>query len=381
MTRSANQPAIARELVANPMPNAHFVYYELPRWLGAVTRRFHHFHYYLWQFGALTVARRLHQEVNLDLTHHATYASFRFPASVSFLGLPFIWGPIGGAERVPLAFLRELGPTGAIREIARSVHGRLASLDPFTAYTRRKATLLLATTPETRASLARNSAHVLVFPTIGVEQIPNGPGAAGRRPDQFRVLTAGNLAPFKGVQLALKAFKLLADAVPSAVFSIVGDGPERPRLEQLAVRLGISDRVTFLGKLPRDKVLGLYAAYDVFLYAGLRDSGAMVVLEAMAAAMPVVCLDLGGPGVSVTSDCGVKVPASTPEQVVRDLGLALVRLAEDEALRSRMGEAGLNRVRAQMDWTRKGEQINALYESVIAASSMGTGEHGSNTLE
>ncbi len=78
-------------------------------------------------------------------------------------------------------------------------------------------------------------------------------------------------------------------------------------------------------------------ACDVFLFPSLRDGGGLVVVEAMAAGKPVICVDLGGPRMHVTEDCGVKVAPLSPEQVVGDLAAALERLCRDKELRLQMG--------------------------------------------
>jgi glycosyltransferase involved in cell wall biosynthesis len=107
---------------------------------------------------------------------------------------------------------------------------------------------------------------------------------------------------------------------------------------------------------------------DVFLFASLRDGGGLVVVEAMAAGKPVVCFDLGGPGLHVNEDCGFKVPARDPEQGVRDMAAALEKLARDRNLRARMGRAAFERARQVYDWDRVAERIIQAYEKTLGVS-------------
>ena len=86
--------------------------------------------------------------------------------------------------------------------------------------------------------------------------------------------------------------------------------------------------------------------------------------EAMAAGLPVICLDLGGPGLQVTEGTGVKLPAMSPQQVVSDLAAALSRLAGDLALRARMGQAARERVEEYFEWKKKGEDLVRVYGQV-----------------
>jgi glycosyltransferase involved in cell wall biosynthesis len=129
--------------------------------------------------------------------------------------------------------------------------------------------------------------------------------------------------------------------------------------------LGISDRVKFLGGLPRPGVLGWMQRVDVLLHPSMRDSGGLVLMEAMAAGKPVVCLDLGGPGEIVTEECGFKIRPGAPKQVVADLAAALSRLAADPALCHKLGEAGRRRIRESFDWDERGRRMLELYEEVV----------------
>ena len=132
----------------------------------------------------------------------------------------------------------------------------------------------------------------------------------------------------------------------------MGDGPERRRLTKLARALGIEDRVIFLGALPRDKVFAKLRECDVLLFPSLHDSSGWASIEAMAAGRPIVCLDLGGPALQVADDRGIKIPAVNMEQIIADLGAALIRLAGDPELRMRLGRAGRLYVEQNHTWTR-----------------------------
>jgi len=103
----------------------------------------------------------------------------------------------------------------------------------------------------------------------------------------------------------------------------------------------------------------------VLVHPSLHDSGGWVCVETMAAGRPIICLDLGGPGLQVTDETGFKIPAITPEQVVNDLAEAMRRLACDSTLRESMAKAARQRVKDYFDWSNKGKRIQGIYEQVI----------------
>src|SRR5690606_4537604 len=119
------------------------------------------------------------------------------------------------------------------------------------------------------------------------------PGIETRR---WRALFVGNLLDWKGLELALTAFAAASKAHDRLRLTVVGSGPDRARWKSLARDLGVDSKVTWLDWMSRDRLADVYASHQALLFPSLRDSGGMVVLEAMAHGLPVVCLDAGGPG-------------------------------------------------------------------------------------
>jgi glycosyltransferase involved in cell wall biosynthesis len=190
-------------------------------------------------------------------------------------------------------------------------------------------------------------------------------GALGKHNGHpFRLLSVGNLLHLKGFELGVRAFAEFHSRFPASEYWLIGEGPERKRLERLARELGVSGKVVFWGALPRQDVFARLSDCDVLVHPSLHDSGGWVCAEAMAARRLVICLDLGGPAVQVTDETGVKIPAVTPKQVVNDLAKAMLRVARDPELRRRMGEAGRKRLVESFAWDKKGEFLAGLYKQL-----------------
>jgi glycosyltransferase involved in cell wall biosynthesis len=120
--------------------------------------------------------------------------------------------------------------------------------------------------------------------------------------------------------------------------------------------------VTLRDWLPRDEALRKMGRADIFLYPSF-EGGGMVVLEAMAHGLPVVCLDYGGAGEMVGKDGGIRVPAGTMEDTVAGLAAALAELASDESRRHRLGAAARDRVNARYLWDGRDELIRDWYRA------------------
>jgi glycosyltransferase involved in cell wall biosynthesis len=369
ITRGNNRPVIEAELERKPIPGLHFIYCDPPDWVQVLNhnQRLVHLHYYLWQLEAYFVARQLHQELSFDLVHHVTYVRYSSPSFLSLLPIPFLWGPVGGGESAPDAFWQDFSPRGKVYEVARGFAHRLGEGDPFTRMTARRSFLARATTEDTAKRLHKMGVkNVQVFSESGLsqEEIERlGQCPLSENSEKIRFISMARLLHWKGLHLGIRAFARAA--LTNAEYWLLGDGPERERLETLATQLGIADRIKFWGRLPRAETLRKLGESHVLVHPSLHDSGGWVCLEAMAAGRPVVCLDLGGPSIQVTAETGFKVPAHQPEQAVRDLAEAMVCLAKDPELRIRMGQAGQKRVEQEFSWQAKGRQLAQLYREIL----------------
>jgi glycosyltransferase involved in cell wall biosynthesis len=370
ITRANNREAIERALKKEEsMPNVHWVYFDLPDWMRFWKKgqRGVHLYYYLWQWGLYFLARRLHREVRFDLVHHVTFVNYWMPSRLALLPAPFVWGPVGGGESAPRAFYQTCGVRGRLYEHMRDLARWLARADPWLRLAARRAQVVLAATPETADQLRRlGAARVEVVSQVA---LPRSEWAAlqqvcPRRGGPFRLLSIGHFLHLKGFHLSLRAFARLHQQLPQSEYWLIGNGPDRRRLERLATQLCISKCVKFWGALSRPRVLELLGECDVLVHPSLHDSGGWVCTEAMAAGRPIICLDLGGPALQVSEATGVKVRAQHPDQVVEDLTAALRRLAEDPDLRLKMGEAGKEWVATHADWDVKGDRMQQLYRDL-----------------
>lgn len=149
-------------------------------------------------------------------------------------------------------------------------------------------------------------------------------------------LISGTCAFYKGVDIAIKAFSIcLRDAKVPVGLMIAGAGPELSNLERLAVTLGIRDRAAFLGWLNPDEMNYAYAACDVLVHPARRDSFPLVVLEAMSWGKVVIGSDVCGSVQDRVVD-GVN-GFVFPSEDVEFLANIMIQVAEDDALRQRIG--------------------------------------------
>jgi glycosyltransferase involved in cell wall biosynthesis len=366
ITRRNNREPIEAALTEEPQPHLHFVYHDPPRWLTFWKRggKGIHLYYLLWQLSALRLGRRLHGQVRFDAGHHVTFVSHRFPSFLAWLGIPYAWGPVAGAETAPKAFYRTFGRKGALKQRLRDISNAIVRFDPFVRKTARRAAAVLAATPDTAASIKRAfDREAQTCLAIGWSG-DTAPPRADHGP--LQAVYVGRLIYWKGVHLALEAMAAAEAPRRGMTLTIVGEGPERARLEQMTHDLGLEGCVTFGGQVPADAVNELLRAHNAFVFPSFQDSGAFAVLEAMAQRLPVIALKSGGPAVLVSKDTGILVEPRSPSQMVAELAAALVRLNDDPALRLRLGEEGAQRAVETFSWDRIAGVAARLYRSIAA---------------
>lgn len=184
-------------------------------------------------------------------------------------------------------------------------------------------TRLIAISPSVRAELERlrvAAAGKIVEIPLGLDLAPfiGAPERhvarerLGLQQDARYVAIVGRLVAIKDVTTFLRAFALLNARRPDVHALVVGDGPERAELEELAVTLGIGGCCRFLGWVA--DMPGLYAAADVVALSSLNEGTPVALIEAMAAGRPIVATSVGGVPDAVSSGAGSLVPPGRPEE-------------------------------------------------------------------
>jgi glycosyltransferase involved in cell wall biosynthesis len=177
-----------------------------------------------------------------------------------------------------------------------------------------------------------------------------------------RIGAVGSLIPSKNYDVLLLALGTLAAAGLQFELSLAGDGPERPALENLARRLGVADRVKFLGDV--EDVPRLLSTAHFFAHPSRSEGLSNAVLEAMAAGLPVVACPVGATGEIIEDGKnGILVPAGAPQ----DLAAAMRRLLSDAALRGRLGKAGWETVRQLCDENVVLDRYEGVLRGLLAA--------------
>ena len=193
-------------------------------------------------------------------------------------------------------------------------------------------------------------------PTLAGELDANGLTVIG---------TVGRLVEQKGMQHFLAAAKFALDKNPKLKFVIVGDGPDRRALGQLACNLGIARNVVFAGS--RTDMPGVYVSFDIFVLASLAEGLPMALLEAMASGRPCVATRVGAiPSVITSGECGLLVEPGDDRALYQALDKCIVNVD----WRRTIGESGRNRVREKFSSLRMTRKYLRIYQQLCDGGSL-----------
>lgn len=273
-------------------------------------------------------------------------------------GFDFVAGPMTGNIFYPPAFKHRVSLKDRIRE---NLHVSLQKLSKMFFTDKKRAHALLVSGYErTRASLkmagARDEQLVDVVDAGVSPKIAEQPRISheGRN---TRFFCSGRMVDHKGFDLAIKALA----RTDGLTLDISGDGEKRVELEVLAVSLGVSDRVNFLGWLPYDDLVSGFKNYRAYVFPSLAEANGIVMQEAMMIGLPVITLRWGGPAALAADDGAVYVDPTDEEGVVAGIAAAMTDLADNPDRAEAMSVASRARAESRFKWDDVAASWMAVY--------------------
>lgn len=357
LTRPKAAAAIERRRVADPSMDLTVEYHEMEglRRLKHLGLPVSNLRYLAWNH---RMAGRVGQiEDEFDLVHHTTWVRHWMPsAAAGAARIPFVWGPVGAAERTPVGLLATFGWRGLLGEALRLVGPMVMRFDPLMRRTMASVDYAMASSPETEGWMRGRGVATSLVPSVGFD--PDDLAHVERGNPVFDFVSVGRLLDWKGFHLGLAAFARLDD--DNARYLVIGDGPAEQRLRSLAADLGVASRVEFAGRVPRHEVLRLIAGSRMLVHPSLHDSGGFVVVEALALGVPVVSLDIGGPPF-LSGPGGVAVRARPASGLIERLSAAM---AEVGSAPGDLPEHARRRAAESLVWERIIDRYDRVYAEV-----------------
>jgi len=302
---------------------------------------------------------------DFDIVHRITPMSPTLPSYIAGrTKQPFVIGPLNGNLDWPAAFQKEQKRE---RELLRNLRHFYRYM-PFSRRTVARAAAVLAAFDHTARGLTdAKPERIVSLPEIGFDPTVFHPGdraAPFSGPGAYRFLYVGRLVPYKLPEAAIRGFAA-SDTLRPHRLEIIGDGPERPRLEAIVREAGNGDRVLFSGRKTQSEVAEAMRRADALVFPSIRELGAGVVVEAMASGMVTIVTGYGAPGDLAANGRGVVVPLGPLETIVDGVRGAMEGCLADPEAHAAIAAAGELFARENFQWDTKAAFTLRVYKALL----------------
>ena len=361
MRASGPTPGLTIHFVASP-PLSRLLQ---PQPLVSLRSPFYFQGYAAWQRAAYREAVRLHREKPFDAVHQLTIATFREPGYLWKLGVPFIWGPIAGGENIPLGYFADFGSHDQVYYALKNLANKLHRWTKWRSRTAAcSAARVFVSSAELHGTIARWGRAPTMVPEVGT---PNWPGRRrcydGTR--ALRLCWMGLHIGRKALPIALRALaELKARGLGEKVhLTILGTGPQTRIWRAQSERLHVQEMVTWIGQVPFQRVREELESQDAFVMTSLQEGTPNVLMEALAAGLPVICHAVGGMSFAIDESCGFTIPLADRQTSILQFTDAISRLVTSPGLLDRLSEGALRRAEV-LSWDNLVRKIANAYDAV-----------------
>ncbi|GGG78252.1 hypothetical protein GCM10011415_29030 [Salipiger pallidus] len=305
-----------------------------------------------------------------DVVHRITPMSPTLPSWLAHkVTQPFVIGPLNGNLDWPAAFAEEQAREKEKLRRLRDLYKYL----PYARSTYDDAAAVLCAFSHTRRDLSRvEEDRIVSFPEIGFDPSifhAQGAALAGQRGADGKVhfLYAGRLVPYKLPELPVRVFAA-SGSLQQHHLHMVGDGPERARIEAVIAEHGLEGCVTLHGRKSQAEVADMMRRCDAFVFPSIRELGAGVVIEAMACGMYALVADYGAPGDLAAEGRGACIPLAPPDEMTRSLRAAMEACLTDPDRMRAGAQLGQDYAERLFPWSAKGRKTRAIYDALLSGA-------------
>lgn len=293
-------------------------------------------------------ASHMKRKGELDVVHQTTIASWMGGMPFTSMGIPTVWGPLGGGEPFPWRYANQTSFLSCAFEAGRSLATAAARISRRVLHDVREVDVIIVTnrqTEELLRSLGRTKPIVkqpMVIRRSRYETVRRA--AESKRKAPIKMISSGSVEGRKGLSLTIRALSKLKHLGVPIDFTVTGNGMELSKLRNLVTECGLGGCVHFETNLDSDAYLHRLAESHIFCFPSLRDNSPVALLEAMAAACVPIVLDNGGPSETVDETCGFVLPLESPEKTIERMARNIRHLMENAPLRMRLARTAQAKV-------------------------------------
>jgi len=302
---------------ANPIPNVRLIpiypnkLAKILNWPNRHNVLVYTFYYAyrIWHKQAYKVSIELVKKEHFDLIHYVGMIGYREPGYLWKLNLPYVWGPVSGANNAPCQLMKHMPFRGKVKLIFRNIANTIQFRIKFRLKNAIAATnVLLTATSENQVKFKNvHNKESICLPEnciIGNVRLNNDKFIG---PNKYRIICIGRLDANKAVGIFLESLTKVKHLSLLHV-DIVGDGPMKDKLQHYAVLHGINEIITWHGQLPRTEAVKIFDSAHLHVITSVSEGNPTTIWEAMSYGVPTMSFDHCGMHDTICERCGIRVP-------------------------------------------------------------------------
>lgn len=322
--------------------------------------------YQRWHWQAYKRVLELLKTDHFDLIHYVGMIGYREPGYLWKLGMPYIWGPIGGANNAPCQLMKHMPVMGRIKLTFRNIANSIQFHTKQRLRQALKATdILLIATSENQCKFKEvHHKDSICIP----ENCITGNIILDERkfinPQKYHIIIIGRLDANKAVGIFLEALTQVQHYNLLHV-DVVGDGPLRSVLQQYAIRHKLNEAITWHGQLPRAEAVKIFNSAHLHVITSVSEGNPTTIWEAMSYGVPTMSFDHCGMHDTICDKCGIRIPISKRyEDCVAALARNIDALIEHPERFYQLALGTINCAH-RYTWEKREKFLNNLYDSLF----------------
>lgn len=365
VTRKNNESNI-NKYYKNKPKKIKFIYYDLPNlFIKLFSRKgksnqLSFLYFFFWQIGIYFVIKSYIKKIKFDYIHHVTFVSLRYPSFLCYLNVPFLLGPVAGGDKVPIKLRKKFFLKNKLFEYFRDLINYLIKFSPLHTYMFRNCKKIFYNSNETKELIPRKFYHKskkMLAISIDENEISKKPQEIKKK---INICYIGRLEQLKGIDILIDTFYLIKSKNKNVNFNIVGTGTHDLQIKKKINNLKLGKDIKWQKYMPRIKLLRFYKQNNFLIFPSLRDSGGMVLLEAMSKGTVVAGLNIGGPNEIIDKYTGIKINTKnySYNDIIKKLSNEILLLINNKKKYKQISKNCLNRVN---EFSMK-KKINYIYK-------------------
>ena len=320
----------------------------------------------VWQREAYNVAREISKAEHFDLIHYVGPIGYREPGYLWKLGLPYVWGPVGGVNNAPRQLMKHMPLAGRMKQTFRSVANTIQFHTMHRLKKALEATDVLLTATSENQQKFRQVHHKdsICLPENCITGTITLDESKFNNPAKYNIIVIGTLDARKSVGVFLEALAQVRNRDKLHV-DIVGDGPLRARLQGYDCEHGLDGLITWHGQLPRVEAVKIFNRAHLHVITSVSEGNPTTIWEAMSYGVPTMSFDHCGMHDILCSKCGILVPiAKRYEDCVSTVARNVDALLQHPE-RFRQLAHGTVECAWKFTWAKREEFLNKLYDDLL----------------